>query len=123
MDRQPELYILEEIVGNIFDEYDKEETVIASQTDGSYLMSGMAPFDEVCQLLQISQKDEEFETLNGFLISLIGRIPADNEKFDLEYQGWRFQVQSVRDKMIHTVLVLKSQTENGRREKGQEEKL
>ena len=115
--------LLEEIVGNIFDEYDKEETVIASQTDGSYLMSGMAPFDEVCQLLQISQKDEEFETLNGFLISLIGRIPADNEKFDLEYQGWRFQVQSVRDKMIHTVLVLKSQTENGRREKGQEEKL
>lgn len=115
--------ILEEIVGNIFDEYDKEEIVIASQTDGSYLMSGMAPFDEVCQLLQISLNDEEFETLNGFLISLIGKIPADNEKFDLEYQGWKFQVQAVKDKMIHTVMVLRSTEENQESVKMREEKL
>ncbi|MCI8298812.1 MAG: HlyC/CorC family transporter [Lachnospiraceae bacterium] len=99
--------ILEEIVGNIFDEYDKEETVIVSQPDGSYLMSGMAPFDEVCQLLQISLKEEEFETLNGFLISLIGKIPADHEKFELTYQDFKFQVESVRDKMIHTVRVIR----------------
>ncbi len=104
--------ILEEIVGNIFDEYDEEETVISSQPDGSYLMSGMAPFDEVCQLLQISLEDEEFETLNGFLISLIGKIPADNEKFELDFQDWRFQAETVRDKMIHTVRVLRRPAQN-----------
>ncbi len=99
--------ILEEIVGNIFDEYDEEETVIVHQEDGSYLMSGMASFDEVCELLQISMEEQDFETLNGFLISLIGKIPADHERFQLEYQGWNFQVSAVRDKMIHTVRVTK----------------
>ena len=103
--------ILEEIVGNIFDEYDKEETVIVSQADGSYLMSGMASFDEVCELLQISMVDKDFETLNGFLISLIGKIPGDHEQFDLISEGWGFQVESVRDKMIHTVKVTRHQQE------------
>ena len=84
--------ILEEIVGNIFDEYDEEETVIVSQADGSYLMSGMASFDEVCELLQISMENKDFETLNGYLISLIGKIPGDHEQFDLTSDGWRFQV-------------------------------
>lgn len=99
--------ILEEIVGNIFDEYDKEETAIVHQEDGSYLMSGMASFDEVCDLLEISMDEQEFETLNGFLISLIGKIPADHERFRLRYQGWDFQVSAVRDKIIHTVRVVK----------------
>lgn len=97
--------ILEEIVGNIFDEYDEEETAIVCQEDGSYIMSGMASFDEVCELLQISMGEQEFDTLNGFLISLIGKIPADHERFRLEHQGWEFQVSAVRDKMIHTVKV------------------
>lgn len=101
--------ILEEIVGNIFDEYDKEETMIASQQDGSFLMKGMAPFDEVCQTLGITIEDEEYDTLNGFLISLIGRIPGEHEQFDLECQGWRFHVFSVRDKMVHMVRALKLQ--------------
>lgn len=99
--------ILEEIVGNIFDEYDEEDTAIVHQEDGSYLMSGMASFDEVCELLQISVEETDFETLNGFLISMIGRIPADHERFRLEYQGWYFQVSAVRDKIIHTVKVMK----------------
>lgn len=105
--------ILEEIVGNIFDEYDEEETVIVPQADGSYLMSGMAPFDEVCELLHISPEEEEFETLNGFLISLIGKIPGDHEKFELDCQGWHFHVAAVRDKMIHTVKVTKLEEAGG----------
>ena len=99
--------ILEEIVGNILDEYDEEETAIVHQEDGSYLMSGMASFDEVCGLLQITVEEQDFETLNGFLISLIGKIPADHERFQLKFQGWEFEVSAVRDKMIHTVKVTK----------------
>ena len=51
--------------------------------------------------------EQEFDTLNGFLISLIGKIPADHERFRLEHQGWEFQVSAVRDKMIHTVKVMR----------------
>lgn len=101
--------ILEEIVGNIFDEYDKEETMILSQPDGSYIMSGMAPFDEVCDTLQIVLEDAEYETLNGFLTSLIGKIPGEQEQFELDSSGYHFQVLSVRDKIIHTVKVTKNE--------------
>lgn len=100
--------ILEEIVGNIFDEYDEEETMISSQPDGSYLMSGMAPFDEVCEILQITLEDAEYETLNGFLTSLIGKIPGEQEQFELDDHGYHFHVLSVRDKIIHTVKVTKN---------------
>ncbi len=96
--------ILEEIVGNIFDEYDKEETMVARQPDGSFLMSGLAPFHEVCEVLGISQ-EEEYETLNGFLVSLIGKIPGEQEQFELCWGGWQFHVLSVRDKIIHMVRV------------------
>ena len=99
--------ILEEIVGNIFDEYDEEETTIISQPDGSFIMSGLAPFHEVCEILGIVVEEAEYETLNGFLISLIGKIPGEQEQFELDCQGWHFHVFSVRDKIIHTVKVTK----------------
>lgn len=99
--------ILEEIVGNIFDEYDEEETDVVSQADGSYLIRGMAPFGEVCETLQISMEGAEYETLSGYLISLIGKIPGEHEQFELDDQGWHFHVLSVRDKMIHMVKVTK----------------
>lgn len=101
--------ILEEIVGNIFDEYDEEETTILSQPDGSFLMSGLAPFNEVCEILGITLEEAEYETLNGLLISLIGRIPGEQEQFELDCEGWHFHVMSVRDKMIHTVKVTKQE--------------
>lgn len=100
--------ILEEIVGNIFDEYDKEENMILCQSEESYIMNGMAPFDEVCETLGIDLEGAEYETLNGFLISLIGKIPGEQEQFELDCQGWHFHVFSVRDKMIHTVKVTKN---------------
>ncbi len=103
--------ILEEIVGNIFDEYDKEETMISRQEDGGYLMRGLAPFDDVCEILQITPKDTEYETLNGYLISLIGKIPGEQEQFELDADGWHFHVLSVRDKTIHTVRVTKAAEE------------
>ena len=115
--------ILEEIVGNIFDEYDEEETVIVCQADGSYLMNGMAPFDEVCETLQITLDEEEYETLNGFLISLIGKIPGEHEQFELDYQGWHFHVASVRDKMIHTVKVTKLEEADAQEEPKENEPL
>ncbi len=59
--------ILEEIVGNIEDEHDEETNMVELQPDGSYLMSGMAPFDEVVEVLGIPlDEEDDFETLNGF---------------------------------------------------------
>ncbi|MCI8890803.1 MAG: HlyC/CorC family transporter [Eubacterium sp.] len=96
--------ILEEIVGNIFDEHDKERHLITKQPDGSFLMHGMASFDDVMDLLEM-EAEEEYDTLNGFLTSLIDRIPGDGETFSIEYAGYQFQVTKVENKMIQEVRV------------------
>lgn len=100
--------ILEEIVGNIEDEHDEEEHTIEKQMDGSYLMSGMAAFEEVIEELGIEQaEDEDFETLNGFLISLIGKIPSDDEVFSTTAHGYLFEILAVENKIIQSVKVIK----------------
>ena len=100
--------ILEEIVGNIFDEHDKEEHHIVSRTDGTYYMDGSADLEEVAQALGLEELAEnENDTLNGYLISLIDKIPGDGERFEVESNGFMFRVLSVKDKMIRRVEVKK----------------
>ncbi len=98
--------ILEEIVGDILDEYDREEEQIVPQRDGSFIMTGEADMDEVCKTLEIHDEElEDFDTLNGFLVSKIDKIPAEGESYAISAYGYSFQVVQVLDKMIGTVRV------------------
>lgn len=99
--------ILEEIVGNIFDEHDEEDVMIEKQPDGSFFLSGMAPLDEVAEALSIEIDTEDYDTLNGFLISLIDKIPGDDEVFEVDYENYRFHVIKVENRMIKSVRVRK----------------
>lgn len=101
--------ILEEIVGNIEDEHDEEETLIRQNPDGSYLMNGLASMPEVVELLGLPVDEDAFETLNGFLVSLLEKIPNDGETAQINMYGYDFNVLKVEDKMIREVLVRKSQ--------------
>lgn len=109
--------ILEEIVGNILDEYDVDEDFIAAQEDGSFVLSGMAPLDEVSGVLGIEfdEEDEElYDTINGFLISKLGRIPDEGENPVVECLGYEFQILKVGNKMIQSVRVVRKETEEER---------
>lgn len=99
--------IIEEVMGNIQDEHDQEEVSIVRQNDGSYLMSGMAPLEDVWEVLSIEDEEdlEEYDTLNGFLVSLIDKIPSDGETFRLSAKGYSFEVLSVEDRVIKKVRV------------------
>lgn len=99
--------ILEEIVGNIFDEHDKENSLIEKLSEDHYIMQGMAAFHDVKDVLGIEFDDEEYDTLNGFLISRIDKIPADGETFSLNFGGYQFDVTKVENKMIQTVQIKK----------------
>lgn len=101
--------ILEEIVGSISDEYDVDEKMIIKQTESRYLMKGMAPLEDVEEVLNIEFDQEDFDTLNGFLISMLGHIPADDEKAVFRYMGYSFHIVDVVDKMIRYVRVVKEQ--------------
>lgn len=99
--------ILEEIVGNIMDEYDEDEKYIEQKGKDEYVIEGKTPLDELEERFHISFEEDEFETLNGFLISKMDRIPEEDEQFSIEIAGYSFKVLSVENKMIHSVLVTK----------------
>lgn len=97
--------ILEEIVGNIFDEYDDEEKFIEQTGEDCYEIDGLTPLDELGEELDIDFSEEDYETLNGLMISRLERIPEDNEEFDMDYDGYNFKVLTVENKTIKRVLV------------------
>jgi len=76
--------LLEEIVGEIRDEYDVETEPIVDEGGGSYVFSGKVGFDEVRQRLAVAIEREGFETVGGYLLSRIGRVPAAGEKFEID---------------------------------------
>ncbi len=95
--------ILEEIVGNILDEYDQEEQNIVCCEDGSYMIQGLTDLEEIEETLGISYGQEEFDTLNGYLIAKLGHIPTQEEKPSIELDGVHYQVLTVENKMIASV--------------------
>lgn len=100
--------ILEEIVGSIMDEYDEEENYIKKKNEREYIIEGRTPLEELSERFGISFEENDFETLNGFLISRMDRIPTENEKFETDVGDYHFKVLSVKNKMIHNVLVTKN---------------
>lgn len=99
--------ILEEIVGNIMDEYDNEEPDIVVKENGSFQLSGMTPLDDVEDALEMEFDEDDkdnFDTLNGFLISRLGHLPEDDEKGQVVFGGYRFSIVKAENKIIQTVM-------------------
>lgn len=103
--------ILEEIVGNILDEHDEDEETITVLADGSILMDGMTPLEDVEDYIPVTFEKEEYETLNGFLIDQFDRIPGEDETCVAEYEGYRYTVLSVDNNTIERVKIEKVQEE------------
>lgn len=99
--------ILEEIVGNILDEYDEDEDFIEEKGNDEYIIEGKTPLEDLEERFHISFHEEAFETLNGFLIAKMDKIPDEDEQFEISVDGYHFKVLSVENKMIHSVLVMK----------------
>ena len=97
--------ILEEIVGNIFDEHDEVEVNITKISDKVYHVKGLTPLSELEEELGISFEDEDFETLNGYLISKIDRIPDQDAGTIIKENGVTYQILAVDDKTISLVKI------------------
>lgn len=99
--------ILEEIVGNIRDEHDDEEELVEVLIDGSYVIKGRLELEKLGDLIPIVFDTEEYETLNGFMIAQLDRIPGEDETCVVEYEGYRFTVLEVNDNTIQRVQIEK----------------
>lgn len=104
--------ILEEIVGNIQDEYDEEEELISLIEDGSYIINGQTTLEELEETFNIQFECEDIDTINGYMIYKMGKIPEEKEQFEIECGGYLFQVAYVENKMISRVRAVKIQ-QNG----------
>lgn len=99
--------LIEEIVGNIFDEDDEEEKDIEKLDENTYLINGLLSLDLVQTYFDIDIPVDMYDTLSGFLIGQLGRIPTNEENPIIEYNGLVFKVEQVDEKRIVKVKVCK----------------
>ncbi|NLM76641.1 MAG: HlyC/CorC family transporter [Ruminococcaceae bacterium] len=95
--------LLEEIVGNIQDEYDEEEQEILRKDEQTWIIDGLADLDEVGMAIGIDFPDDDFETVGGFVISLLGRIPEAHELPVVTYEHITLKVLAMEEKRISKV--------------------
>jgi CBS domain containing-hemolysin-like protein len=95
--------LLEEIVGEIRDEYDVESEPIVDEGGGRFVFSGKVDIDEISQRLNTHIEREGFETVGGYLLSQLGRVPAVGER--IEVDGLDVEVLEVERRRIHKVRI------------------
>ncbi|WJH37285.1 hemolysin family protein [Paenibacillus aurantius] len=101
--------LLEEIVGNIFDEHDEEESEIEQLDERTYRISGLTPLRTVNELLKMELPHEDYDTLSGFLTGQLGRIPAEGEQPEIDFNGLVFTVEAVDEKRISQIRVSRTE--------------
>ena len=95
--------LIEELVGEIADEYDVEQPQVEAREDGSYLVDGRTPIDEVNELLGKQLPDDEWDTVGGLIMGLLGAIPLEGE--EVRYDDLVFRAERVQGRRIAKVLI------------------
>ncbi len=94
---------LEELVGEIVDEFDQEEQEIRRMPNGDYLVVGKASVGDVNDLLDIRIPDDDWDTIAGFVFNMLEHVPAPGEFVD--HDGWRFAAETVEGRRIAVVRI------------------
>ena len=98
--------IIEEVMGDIDDEYDEVEPEIQKVADDTYIVDGSMDLDDIDEELGIDLESENSETIGGFIIDILGEIPDENDTGrEIEYENCRFRIDSVRDRRIEKITI------------------
>ncbi len=97
--------MLEEIVGNITDEFDEEEPQLEKLENGDYLVLGDTPLNDIEAAMDIDLPDEDYDTIAGFVIHLLDRIPDEDENPEVTYGNLVLTVESIEDKWISKIRI------------------
>ena len=95
--------LVEVIVGDIDDEYDEEEEEIVKINDNEYLVEGSTKISDVNEQLGINLESEEFDSIGGFIIGYLKRIPEENEIIEVE--DVKFKVESIDKNRINKIRI------------------
>ena len=103
--------ILEELVGDIYDEYDKEEKDFEKIDENTYILSGSMPIYDVNKLLDAKIPEGDYDTISGYLQEELGRIPEDEEKPIIETDTVTYKIEQYEDKRIIAIKACKNNNE------------
>ena len=107
--------LIEEIMGDIDDEYDEYDPDILKTGENTYLLKGSTPINEINETLKLKLPTDS-DTISGFLISLLGYFPEEFEELTLDYKNLEFNITSIKEKrIIETALTVKNENKKGDR--------
>jgi putative hemolysin len=90
--------VIEELLGEIVDEFDVEDAMIERLPDGDVTVNARLPLDEVNELLHANLPEGDWDTVGGLLLSELGHVPTDGES--VEVDGWQLTAQRVQGRRI-----------------------
>ena len=98
---------IESIVGNIIDEYYDEEEEIKQIDETTFTVDGMTDIDEVDELVGVDLPEGDYDTLAGFVISLLGYLPGEDAELPIEtqYENLKFTILSMDERRIDKIKV------------------
>lgn len=97
--------LVEEIMGNIADEHDESEECIKKLDQNTYLVSGLASIDEVNEVFTQNISSNDYDTIGGFIITLLGSIPKENEEYNIEYNNLNIAIVKVNENRIEELKI------------------
>ena len=98
--------IIEQVMGDIDDEYDEEEEIIDKIDDNTYLVDGDVDLDDLDEEIGIDLKSDTSETIGGFLIDILGEIPDERDMGRIiEFEDYKFKIMSVKERRIERVKI------------------
>lgn len=100
--------IIEELVGNIFDEYDEEEIEYEVIDENTFRVNGNMTIFDFEKLIKVQIPEGDYDTISGYLIEQLGRIPNDKEKPLIETENVTYKIEKYKDQRIWLVKVCKN---------------
>jgi len=95
--------LIEEIVGEIADEYDREEPNVEPAGDDRFRVNARLPVDELNDLLDVNLPNTEWDTVGGLMMGILGRLPAQGE--EVEFENLRFKAERVQGRRIAKIVI------------------
>lgn len=98
--------IIEQVMGDIDDEYDEEVEIIDKIDDNTFLVDGDVDLDDLNEELGISLNSDNSETIGGFIIDILGEIPDESDVGKIvEFENYRFKIMSINERRIERVKI------------------
>ncbi|NFO13443.1 HlyC/CorC family transporter [Clostridium botulinum] len=97
--------LVEEVMGNIDDEYDEEECFVQKIDSNTFIVNGLMPIDDLNDYLHIQLVSDECDTISGFLINIMGKIPNNIGEKVIEYENIIFKIESIKEKRIEKIKI------------------